>query len=217
MGQGTRLNGSNPPYAEAELQAAKEAMEAVMGRDADAVDEVVGSLRAELRAMDAEYNELLASIQETQQQQQERQPLQQHQQQPQQQARSAAGEAQRSRGGYGDGSGRGGGGGIGGDVHGRTVSGGGGGGGWDDGDGVVVTGDRGIDGGDVFGGGGGGGIGGNAYGQTFSGGGGGGGGGLDPAQLAEAAQRAAWLMERMEAKGAQILQLTTLAGHAATQ
>lgn len=48
-------------------------------------------------------------------------------------------------------------------------------------------------------------------------GGGGGGGGLDPAQLAEAAQRAAWLMERMEAKGAQISQLTTLAGHAATQ
>jgi hypothetical protein len=38
---------------------------------------------------------------------------------------------------------------------------------------------------------------------------------LDPEQLAAAARRAAWLMERMEAKGAQILQLTTLAGHAA--
>lgn len=183
MVQGSRLNGPNTPYTEEELQAAKEAMEAVMERDAGAVDEVVGSLRAELHAMDAEYNELLMSIQEAQQQQQ-------------QQAGLAAGAAQRGRGGYGEGRSSGGGGGIGGDLYGQTV-GGGGGGGWDDG--VVVTGDRGIDGGDV------------------SDGGGRGGDGLDSAQLAEAAQRAAWLMERMEAKGAQILQLTTLAGHAATQ
>ena len=53
-------------YTEAELQAAKEAMEAVMEQDADAVDEVVGALRAELQVMDAEYNGLLESMRETQ-------------------------------------------------------------------------------------------------------------------------------------------------------
>ena len=83
---------------------------------------------------------------------------------------------------------RGGGGGGGGALNART------GGGDEDDDGVVVTGD------------------GEISDATASGGG----GGLDPAELAEAANRAAWLMERMEAKGAQILQLTTLAGHSAT-